>query len=143
MNGKTKSSYLITNIVECCFCIFAGAMYAAAIKYFIFPAQVIMTGTEGISIATAYFFDNQNLFIGLYLFFQSIMIIFAFRKIGFRFAFRTLLVIITVVGALGTLPEYKFANPDPQDERIMLVIFGGHSCRSGQSDRVPPQFVDG
>jgi len=84
-----------------------------------------MTGTEGISIATAYFFDNQNLFIWMYLFFQSVLIIFAFRKIGFRFALKTLLVIITVVTSLSVLPEYQFANPEPQNERIILVIFGG------------------
>ncbi len=107
------------------FCVFAGAIYAIAIKYFIFPSKVIMTGTEGISIATAYFFNNQTLFIVLYLIFQTGLLIFAFRRLGFRFAFRTLLVIGTVVGVLAVLPEYEFANPEPQNERIMLVIFGG------------------
>ncbi|MDD5500805.1 MAG: YitT family protein [Candidatus Omnitrophica bacterium] len=105
--------------------IFAGALYAIAIKYFIFPSKVIMTGTEGISIATAYFFDNGWLFIGMYSFFQSILIIFAFFKIGFRFAFRSLLVVCSVILLLTLLPEYQFANPEPQNERIILVIFGG------------------
>jgi uncharacterized membrane-anchored protein YitT (DUF2179 family) len=78
--------------------IFAGALYAVAIKYFIFPARVIMTGMEGVSIATAYFFNSKWLFIWMYLFFQAILVIFAFFKIGFRFAFRTLLVVCSVAG---------------------------------------------
>jgi uncharacterized membrane-anchored protein YitT (DUF2179 family) len=109
----------------CLICIFAGMIYAVAIKYFIFPSKVIMTGTEGISIAIAYFFDSQNLFICLYLVFQILLIAFAFFKIGVRFALRTMFVIVSVVGTLAILPECQFANPEPQDERIMLVIFGG------------------
>ncbi len=105
--------------------IFAGVLYATAIKYFVFPSKVIMTGTEGISIATAYFFDSKWLFIALYSFFQSILVIFAFVKIGFRFAFRSLLVVCSVVVLLSVLPEFQFANPEPQNERIILVIFGG------------------
>ena len=106
-------------------CLFAGALYAAAIKYFVFPSRVIMTGTEGIAIATAYFFDNQHLFIWMYLAFQSALILFAFRKISARFAFRTALVIGAVVGILKILPEYQFASPESQNERIILVVFGG------------------
>lgn len=105
--------------------LFAGALYASAIKYFIFPSRIIMTGTEGVSIATAYFFDDQRIFIWMYLFFQSGLLIFAFLKIGFRFAFRTALVIGSVVGFLSVLPTYQFASPEPQNERIILVIFGG------------------
>lgn len=105
--------------------IFAGFLYAIAIKYFIFPSRIIMTGTEGISIATAYFFDNQKIFIWMYLFFQTLLIIFAFRKIGIRFAFRTTLTICTVIILLTIFPEHQFANPEPQNERIILVIFGG------------------
>ncbi|MBU1044593.1 MAG: YitT family protein [Candidatus Omnitrophica bacterium] len=115
----------IRKIIEYIVIIFAGALYAVAIKYFIFPSQIIMTGTEGFSIATAYFFDNQRIFIWLYLIFQSMLLIFAFYKIGFRFAFRTALVIGAVVGLLSVLPEYQFASPEPQNERIILVIFGG------------------
>lgn len=125
MNKKTARQHILTTPGACSLCIFAGIMYACAIKYFIFPAQVIMTGTEGISIATAYFFDNQNIFIWMYLAFQSLLIAFAFKKIGFRFAFRTMLVIATVVGVLSILPEYQFADPEPKNERIILVIFGG------------------
>ena len=84
-----------------------------------------MTGTEGISIATAYFFESQKLFIWLYLVFQFSLIVFAFRKIGSRFAIRTMFVIGSVVGMLAILPDYQFASPEPQNERIILVIFGG------------------
>lgn len=118
-------SSFLENVSGCFLSVFAGTLYAVAIKYFVFPSRVIMTGTEGISIATAYFFDNQKVFIWLYLFFQTALIIFAFRKISFRFAFRTALVIGSVVGLLSILPEYQFASPEPQNERIMLVIFGG------------------
>jgi uncharacterized membrane-anchored protein YitT (DUF2179 family) len=114
---KTVSAYMS--------CIFAGAVYSVAIKYFIYPSKVIMTGTEGVSIATAYYFENQKLFIWLYLIFQTALIIFAFQKIGARFAIRTMFVIGSVVGMLAVLPDYQFANPEPQNERIILVIFGG------------------
>ncbi|MFI4913251.1 MAG: YitT family protein [Sedimentisphaeraceae bacterium JB056] len=116
---------IIKNMSAYIFCVLAGVIYAVAIKYFIFPSKVIMTGTEGISIATAYFFESQNLFTLLYLTFQSLFIIFAFHKIGRRFAVRTMLVIGSVVGLLAVLPEYQFASPEPQNERIILVIFGG------------------
>ncbi|MFA5069325.1 MAG: YitT family protein [Candidatus Omnitrophota bacterium] len=122
---RTGISRFLENVSGCFLSVFAGVLYAIAIKYFVFPSRVIMTGTEGISIATAYFFDNQKVFIWLYLFFQTALIIFAFRKISFRFAFRTTLVIGSVVGLLSILPEYQFASPEPQNERIMLVIFGG------------------
>ena len=122
---RTGISRFLENVSGCFLSVFAGVLYAIAIKYFVFPSRVIMTGTEGISIATAYFFDNQKVFIWLYLFFQTALIIFAFRKISFRFAFRTALVIGSVVGLLSILPEYQFASPEPQNERIMLVIFGG------------------
>lgn len=105
--------------------LFSGALYAIAIKYFVFPSQVIMTGAEGIAISVAYFFEDQKIFIWMYLFFQSVLLIFAFSKIGFRFAFRTVLVIVSVIGLLSILPEYQFASPEPQNERILLVIFGG------------------
>lgn len=116
---------VLKDIRESFLSIFAGVLYAVAIKYFVFPSKVIMTGTEGISIATAYFFDNQKIFICMYLIFQTALIIFAFAKVGFRFAFRTALVIGSVVSLLTVLPEYQFASPEPQNERIILVIFGG------------------
>jgi hypothetical protein len=37
----------IGNIGECFLSIFVGGLYAVAIKYFIYPSQVIMTGTRG------------------------------------------------------------------------------------------------
>jgi uncharacterized membrane-anchored protein YitT (DUF2179 family) len=123
--GKVFGQKVLKNIGESFLSVFAGALYAAAIKYFVFPSQVIMTGTEGISIATAYFFDDGRLFIWMYLFFQAALIVFAFRNIGFRFALRTALVVGSVVGVLSVLPEYQFARPEPQNERIILVIFGG------------------
>ncbi|MDX9703292.1 MAG: YitT family protein [Candidatus Auribacterota bacterium] len=120
-----KYKNVLRHIKEFFLNIFAGILYAVAIKYFVFPSNVIMTGTEGISISVAYFFDNQKIFIWMYSIFQSALIFFAFRKIGFRFAFRTMLVIASVVGLLNLLPEYQFACPEPQNERIILVIFGG------------------
>ena len=53
-------SSFLENVSGCFLSVFAGTLYAVAIKYFVFPSRVIMTGTEGISIATAYFFDNQK-----------------------------------------------------------------------------------
>lgn len=127
-SGKKRMAIfagIYKNTGECLLIVFAGFVYACAIKYFIFPSKIIMTGTEGISIATAYFFDNHMIFIWLYLFFQSALIIFAFIKISFRFAFRTALVVGSVVSLLSLLPEHQFANPEPHNERIILVIFGG------------------
>ena len=124
-NYKVLVSGCLKNIWDCVPVIFAGVLYAAAIKYFIFPSRIIMTGTEGISIVTAYFFDNDKLFILMYSFFQTILLIFAFLKIGVRFAFRSLLVVLSVITLLSVLPEYEFASPEPQNERIILVIFGG------------------
>ncbi len=123
MRYKKISSFVYTGLSTYFSCILAGAIYAAAIKYFLFPSHVIMTGTEGIAISTAHFFGNKSLFIWLYVIFQSILIIFAFLKIGWHFAFKTLLVVGSVVGLLTILPEYQFARP--QGERIILVIFGG------------------
>jgi uncharacterized membrane-anchored protein YitT (DUF2179 family) len=61
----------------------------------------------------------------MYFSFQSLLLIFAFRRIGFRFAFRTALVVISVVIIVSVLPNYQFASPEPHNERILLVIFGG------------------
>jgi len=124
INAIANNKFL-KNIGGAFLSVFAGALYAIAIKYFIFPSHVIMTGTEGISIATAYFFDDQKIFIWMYLFFQTVLIIFAFRKISPRFAFRTALVVGSVVGLLSVLPEHQFAGADPRNERLILVIFGG------------------
>ena len=103
----------------------AGILYAIALKYFVLPSKVILTGTEGVASALSYFYDNYWLFIILYLVFQSILLVFSFIHLGKVFTFRSLVVVITVVVALALLPDFQFAQPEPQNERIILVIFGG------------------
>lgn len=105
--------------------IIAGLLYAVALKYFILPSQVILTGTEGIAAALSYYFDNYWVFIALYLLFQIVLLIFAFFKVSKTFATRSLLVVFTVVLCLTYLPNMIFAQPEPHNERILLVIFGG------------------
>lgn len=122
---KNRSAAIMRNLWEYLVIAFAGILYSVALKYFIFPARVILTGTEGIATAVAYFFDKQWVFISLYAVFQTCLLIFAFFKISRRFALRTMLVVGIVIGMLSVLPEYKFANPEPENERIILVIFGG------------------
>jgi uncharacterized membrane-anchored protein YitT (DUF2179 family) len=104
---------------------FAGLLYASAFKYFVLPTKVILTGTEGIAVGTSYFFDDPMLFVILYAFFQCILITFAFFKISKGFALRSLLLVATVVSLLILLPEHAFARPEPENERMILVIFGG------------------
>lgn len=103
----------------------AGALYAVALKYFVLPSKVILTGTEGIASALSYYFDSYWLFITLYLTFQIILVIFAFARVSKVFASRSLIVVATVVLFLAFLPELRFAQPEPQNERILLVLFGG------------------
>lgn len=103
----------------------AGALYAVALKYFVLPSEVILTGTEGIASALSYYFDSYSLFIALYLLFQTILLIFAFARVSKVFATRSLIVVATVVLFLTFLPDLRFAQPEPQNERIILVIFGG------------------
>jgi hypothetical protein len=43
----------------------AGALYAIALKYFVLPSKVILTGTEGIASALSYYFDS---FLAIYRF---------------------------------------------------------------------------
>ena len=47
----------------------AGLLYAIALKYFVLPSKVILTGTEGIAAALSYYFESEFLFIGLYFVF--------------------------------------------------------------------------
>lgn len=103
----------------------AGILYAIALKYFVLPSKVILTGTEGIATALSYYFESYWLFIGLYLLFQAALLTFAFAKVSRVFAQRSLLVVSTVVLCLAVLPELQFAQPEPQNERIILVLFGG------------------
>ncbi|NQV10014.1 MAG: YitT family protein [Cyanobacteria bacterium] len=105
--------------------VFAGILYAIALKYFILPSKVILTGTEGIATALSYYFESFNLFIVLYVIFQALLLVFAFARISRVFALRSLVVVGTVVLTLLILPEQSFARPEPQNERIILVIFGG------------------
>ena len=103
----------------------AGLLYSVALKYFIFPAGVILTGTEGIATAIAYFFDQTWIFIPIYIIFQSLLLTYAFKKISRGFAKRSLMVILSVVAGLTLLPELQIADPDPNNERLILVLFGG------------------
>ena len=103
----------------------AGALYAIALKYFVLPSKVIWTGTEGVAAALSYYFDSYWLFIILNLIFQIILLSFAFARVSKVFATRSLIVVATVVLFLAFLPELQFAQPEPQNERILLVIFGG------------------
>lgn len=103
----------------------AGLLYAIALKYFVLPSKVILTGTEGVASALSYYFDSYWLFIILYLIFQALLIAFAYVRVGSVFAARSMIVVATVVLGLTFLPEFSFAQPEPQNERILLVIFGG------------------
>lgn len=103
----------------------AGLLYAVALKYFVLPSKVILTGTEGIASALSYYFDSYWLFITLYLIFQVILLGFGFGKVSKTFATRSMIVVATVVLLLAFLPELRFAQPEPQNERNILVIFGG------------------
>ena len=115
----------LTKITEYGMILFAGVLYAIAIKYFVLPSKVILTGTEGIASSLSYYFENYNLFIILYSIFQLALIIFAFFNVGKTFAINSLIIIISVVILLAILPELVFAQPESQNERIILVIFGG------------------
>lgn len=103
----------------------AGLLYALALKYFVLPAKVILTGTEGIAASLSYFFENETLFVVLYLVFQGCILTFGYKKVSRGFALRSLMVVITVAVCVAFLPHYEFADPEPQNERIMLVVFGG------------------
>jgi len=62
--------------------LFAGLVYAAALKYFVLPSKVILTGSEGIAAALSYYFESYTLFIGLYVVFQLALLSFAWLKVG-------------------------------------------------------------
>ncbi len=103
----------------------AGVLYAIALKYFVLPSRVILTGTEGIATALSYYFENYYLFIALYLAFQSVLLVFAYFHVGKVFAIRSIVVVATVVIVLAIMPQLQFAQPESQNERIILVLFGG------------------
>ncbi|ADK81128.1 YitT family protein [Sediminispirochaeta smaragdinae] len=104
--------------------LFSGIIYAVAIKYFIMPSKVIMTGSEGIALATSYFYSSERLFVLLYAIFQTALIIFSFVKIGWIFSTKTILTILTIIVLLLILPDIKVASPEPENERLLLVLFG-------------------
>jgi uncharacterized membrane-anchored protein YitT (DUF2179 family) len=114
----------LQSIYEYILPIFAGFLYAVAIKYFIRPTEIIMTGTEGISLATSYYFNSELLFVILYSIFQLILLIFSFIKIGSRFSIKTLISVSAVSIFILILPMIKFGSPEPENERLVLVIFG-------------------
>ena len=113
--------WLVDYVVIVC----AGILYAIALKYFVLPSKVILTGTEGIASTLSYYFDSYSLFIILYLIFQLALLIFAFIRVSRIFAIRSLIVVATVTLFLAILPELRFAQPEPQNERLILVLFGG------------------
>ncbi len=103
----------------------AGVLYAIALRYFVLPSNVILTGTEGVATALSYYFDSYQLFIVLYVIFQTVLLIFAYFFVSRVFAARSAMVVATVVICLAFFPELSFARPEPYNERLILVIFGG------------------
>ena len=122
---RTSIRQRVLPFVQCLGAIGAGLLYAVALKYFVFPSKVILTGFEGIAAATSYYLDSFPVFLWIYALAQAALLVFAFLKISRTFAFRTLLTVGTVLAALAILPEMQFASPEPQNERILLVLFGG------------------
>lgn len=112
-------------IVEYFFIALAGLIYAVALKYFVLPSKIILTGGEGLAAALSYYFSNYWLFIVLYVAFQSLLLIFAFFKVSRTFAVRSFCTILTVITCLAFLPSFNVAQPEAHNERIILVIFGG------------------
>ncbi len=89
ISERKEWDHPVRSFLECLGTIGAGLLYAVALKYFVFPAKVILTGFEGIAAATAYFHDQPWLFLLIYAISQAILIIFAFAKISRAFVFRT------------------------------------------------------
>lgn len=116
---------MLKNIKDYIFIFAGGFVYAVALKYFVLPSKVILTGTEGIAAALSYYFSDYRIFILLYSIFQLVLLIFAFFQVSRKFAMRSLLTVGTVILFLTVLPEFHFAQPEPQNERIILVLFGG------------------
>ncbi len=104
--------------------VLTGFLYAVAIKYFIRPTSIIMTGTEGISLATSYYVKSEITFVAMYFACQLLLLIFSFIKIGFKFSLKTLITVISVSGFILILPMIKFGSPEPENERLVLVVFG-------------------
>jgi len=111
-------------VLEYCGIALAGLLYAVALKYFVFPSKVILTGFEGVAAATAYYFNKESLFLVLYGISQVLLVAFAYLKISRAFALRTLVTVGAVMIALPLMPDLQFADPSGS-ERVILVLFGG------------------
>ncbi len=72
----------LNRIIEYGLIIIAGLLYSISLKYFVLPSKIILTGTEGIALSLSYYLDNYNIFISLYLIFQSLLITFGFIKVS-------------------------------------------------------------
>lgn len=112
-------------VLDYIYIILAGLIYAIALKYFVLPSKIILTGMEGVAAAISYYFSTYWLFIALYLVFQIALLIFAFLKVSRTFAIRSFCTIMTVITCLTFLPSFNVAQPEAHNERIILVIFGG------------------
>ena len=123
--STTKRLPIRISPTQVLFMVFAGAVYAIALKYFVFPSGIILTGTEGIAVSISYYFNSTMIFIVLYALFQIALITFAYLKISRGFAIRSATVVATVITLLFILPDMTFADPAPQNERITLVLFAG------------------
>ncbi len=115
------------------YALLTGIVYAVGIKYFIRPAGVILTGTEGIAISTSYYFESETLFVILYSVFQAILIAFSFKKIGLSFSLKTLITVAVVAVLVAALPTFRVASPESEKERIVLVLFGSIIMGAGKA----------
>lgn len=105
--------------------VLAATAYAVALHYFIIPSKVILTGFEGVALSISYFLDDNRVFISLYLIFQFFLFLFSFFYLSKRFSLYTGLLVLIVVSLLSVLPPLSFASPESENERILLVVFGG------------------
>lgn len=115
------------------YAILTGIIYSIGIKYFIRPSGIILTGTEGIAIATSYFLNSESIFIVLYSIFQALLLAFSFKKIGPGFSLKTLITVVSVVLLLIVLPAIEIASQETHNERIVLVLFGAIIMGSGKA----------
>lgn len=118
---RILSSGLLKSLVL----VLAGGLYAIGVKYFIIPSKVILTGFEGIALSISYYYDEFHLFVILYAVFQLVLLGFAFFVLSKRFAFYTAFIISVVIFFLEFLPQMSFASPESENERVILVLFGG------------------
>lgn len=125
MRRKLQSRKQLAIVFDYAALVLAGLMYAVALRYFVLPSKVVLTGTEGVAAALSYYFDSQALFVVLYLAFQACLLAFAWVKVSRVFAARSLVVVAVTAIGLSVLPAMQFARPESGNERLILVIFGG------------------